>query len=247
MKTPTSWLLEYYDNDIIVIVKLFQGKYSAWYIRLMPKPSTQKPAQARSRKTEQELITALERLLSSKAIGELTVAEIAAEAGLTTGAIYRRFKDKQDLLRAAFDRFLEKTEKNSAHLATKGATLENRDLLRLVIGGTLQFTLENIAIMRAASSLNDIPSFGRMKEARNVAADALAEQLTTSSLPADELKRRVRFILRMATAVGRDTFLAGPGAGGMESPSESQLLEPRESMKQLVDDLTDTSVAYLQI
>jgi len=173
--------------------------------------------------------------------------EIASEAGLTTGAIYRRFKDKRDLLRAAFDRFLEKTEDNSARLTSEGQDLADRDLLRLVIEGTLNFTLEHIVIMRAASSLNDLPSFERMRAARNLAADALAARLSTSSLPTRELNRRVRFTLRLVTAVGRDTFLAGAGASGTATSLDGYLDEHQESMKQLSLDLMYTAVAYLQI
>jgi len=66
-----------------------------------------KPKQARSINTEQRLIDALETLLASRDFSDLTVTELASEAGLTTGAIYRRFEDKEDLLRTAFHRFVE--------------------------------------------------------------------------------------------------------------------------------------------
>lgn len=210
-------------------------------------PSPQQPIQARSRKTQQNLVDALERLLSSKSIGELTVAEIAAQAGVTTGAIYRRFKDKQDLLRAAFDRFLEKTEENGARLMLEGAELGNRELLKLVIEGTLHFTLQHLDIMRAASALNDMPSFERMRSARNLTADIVAERLVTSALPVGVLKHRVRFTLRLVTAVVRDTFLAGPGAHGIDSSVDNYLDEHKDAMDQLVSDLMETSVPYLQI
>lgn len=72
----------------------------------MPQEMTFAPVQERSQKTEQNLLDALEKLLVKKSITDLTVAEIAAEAGVTTGAIYRRFKDKQHLLQSAFIRFL---------------------------------------------------------------------------------------------------------------------------------------------
>ena len=70
-------------------------------------PTNQRPKQARSLRTEQALLDALEALLSRKSFVDLTVSELAREAGLTTGAIYRRFKDKEDVLRAAFQRFYE--------------------------------------------------------------------------------------------------------------------------------------------
>lgn len=213
----------------------------------MPLPASQAPTQDRSRKTREELIDALERLLSDKSIGELTVAEIASEAGMTTGAIYRRFKDKQDLLRAAFDRFLEKTEQSSSRLATEAGALSDRELLRMVIESTLKFTRDHIPIMRAASSLNDLPSFERMSKARQRIADEISELLGSSSLPHGELNRRIRFTLRVVTAVGRDTFLAGPGATQATSETDKELGMGKKAMDQLVNDLFDTSASYLEI
>lgn len=213
----------------------------------MSPPSPRKPLQARSQKTEQDLVTALEQLLSSKSISELTVAEIAIEAGVTTGAIYRRFRDKQDLLRAAFDRFLEKTEENGGRLVSEGKEMDDRELMRHAIEGTLHFTLQNIAIMRAASSLNDLASFERMRSARNLVADIVAKHLTSSGLAPEELQHRARFTFRTVTAVGRDTFLAGAGASGAGLSAVDHLNEKNEIIQQLVSDLMDTTTPYLQI
>lgn len=52
-----------------------------------------KPArQQRSRKTRDDLLHALERVLRTKDFYEISVAEVAAEAGVTAGSIYRRFE-----------------------------------------------------------------------------------------------------------------------------------------------------------
>lgn len=213
----------------------------------MSPPSPRKPLQARSQKTEQNLVTALEQLLCSKSISELTVAEIAIEAGVTTGAIYRRFRDKQDLLRAAFDRFLEKAEENGGRLVSEGKEMDDRELMRHAIEGTLHFTLQNIAIMRAASSLNDLASFERMRSARNLVADIVAKHLASSGLPPEELQHRARFTFRVVTAVGRDTFLAGPGASGAGLATADHLNEKNQIIQQLASDLMDTTTPYLQI
>jgi len=160
---------------------------------------------------------------------------------VTTGAIYRRFRDKQDLLRAAFDRFLEKTEENGVRLIAEGKEMDDRELVRYAIEGTLLFTLQNIAIMRAASSLNDLASFERMRSARNLVADIVARRLTTSGLPPEVLQHRTRFTFRMVTAVGRDTFLAGPGASDVGASGADHLSEKNDIIQQLVSDLMDTT------
>lgn len=55
--------------------------------------------QARSRESLERLLTATETLLArDRALEELKVSEIAAEAGLSVGAFYARFKNKASLL-----------------------------------------------------------------------------------------------------------------------------------------------------
>ena len=54
---------------------------------------TQKP-----NKRKQRIIDAAIRVIKKKSIEEATVREIAAEAGLTSGAIYHHYKNKDDLM-----------------------------------------------------------------------------------------------------------------------------------------------------
>ncbi|MGA3211084.1 MAG: TetR/AcrR family transcriptional regulator [Terriglobales bacterium] len=57
------------------------------------------PQQARSRASEERLIQATRHLLQEKGLKGATIPRIAARAGLTAGAVYRRFRDKDELLR----------------------------------------------------------------------------------------------------------------------------------------------------
>jgi AcrR family transcriptional regulator len=57
------------------------------------------PQQARSRESEERLLQATRRLLQEKGLRGATIPRIAARAGLTAGAVYRRFPDKDALLR----------------------------------------------------------------------------------------------------------------------------------------------------
>jgi AcrR family transcriptional regulator len=63
------------------------------------------PQQSRSQATLERLLDAAERVLASKSFGEATLAEIVEEAGVTVGAFYRRFPDKDALLHHLDDRF----------------------------------------------------------------------------------------------------------------------------------------------
>ena len=199
----------------------------------------QKPKQARSIKTEQALLDALERLLVEKPFGDLTVSELAREAGLTTGAIYRRFADKNDVLRAAFQRFLDRTETHDAEYPME---LSDDEVLARYFTELMEFTMANIHLMRAANNLNDLSAFDQMTGARSVSAGWLASRLRTSSLSDDELLKRCRFVLRVATATYRDTFLSGRGAISSRS---SYKREHRRELEALVKDMVELAQSHL--
>ncbi len=63
--------------------------------------------QARSQATLERLLDGAEALISDKGFDDVTVAEIAARAGFSVGAVYSRFQDKQGVLHALQDRFVE--------------------------------------------------------------------------------------------------------------------------------------------
>jgi AcrR family transcriptional regulator len=76
-----------------------------------------RPAQqARSQQTLERLLDAAEALIADKGFDDVTVAEIAARAGFSVGAVYSRFRDKRAVLHCLQDRFVEE-----AHLTTDSA------------------------------------------------------------------------------------------------------------------------------
>src|SRR2546422_8196646 len=64
------------------------------------------PKQARSHATRERLLDALAVLLEERSYSEISVADIARAAGLTTGAVYARFGDKRGVAVALIERFL---------------------------------------------------------------------------------------------------------------------------------------------
>ncbi|XLM21039.1 TetR family transcriptional regulator, partial [Chromobacterium piscinae] len=54
--------------------------------------------------TRQQLLDAAERLFSERGVSRTTLADIAAAAGLTRGAVYWHFQNKLDLYRAMLAR-----------------------------------------------------------------------------------------------------------------------------------------------
>ena len=73
------------------------------------------PQQARSRESLRKLLRAAAEVLGQRGVDGATVPRIAAHAGLTPGAIYRRFKDKDALLEAVILGILERQDERLKH------------------------------------------------------------------------------------------------------------------------------------
>ena len=68
------------------------------------------PQQARSRESLNKLLRAAQEVLGQKGLEGATIPVIAQHAGLTPGAVYRRFRDKDALLEAAILRMLKRQD-----------------------------------------------------------------------------------------------------------------------------------------
>jgi AcrR family transcriptional regulator len=65
------------------------------------------PRQHRSQETLHRILDAAEQVLAHKSFNEATLAEIVERAGVTVGAFYRRFPDKDALLHHLDERFFD--------------------------------------------------------------------------------------------------------------------------------------------
>src|SRR4051812_49035861 len=63
------------------------------------------PRQHRSQETLDRILDAAEHVLDAKPFAEATLGEIMDRAGVTVGAFYRRFPDKDALLHLLDERF----------------------------------------------------------------------------------------------------------------------------------------------
>jgi AcrR family transcriptional regulator len=78
----------------------------------MRKPiQTLAPQQARSRESLNKLLKAAVEVLGQRGVAGTTIPRIAAHAGLTPGAVYRRFRNKDVLLETAILHILEDQHK----------------------------------------------------------------------------------------------------------------------------------------
>ena len=113
-----------------------------------------KPAlQPRSQATRDKLIAALERLLRTRAFENISVAEIAREAGVSVGAVYTRFENKDAFIPVLFELYKLRL---SDHEAEQRAEAEHdgdeslRGVLRRTLRVGAQFMEREAHLMRAA-------------------------------------------------------------------------------------------------
>ena len=79
----------------------------------MQRDSAPAPQQQRSRETLQRLLAATIKVLEQRGLEGALIPEIAAAAHVAPASVYRRFKDKDALLRAAFLHALERSEQGN--------------------------------------------------------------------------------------------------------------------------------------
>lgn len=110
-----------------------------------------KPAlQERSRKTQAAIVDALERLLRHKSFEEVSVAEIAREAGISVGAVYRRFENKDALIPVLFDLYRARVTEKQKDLEENPPQPEDlRSALRLSMEMSWQSFCDDGHLLRA--------------------------------------------------------------------------------------------------
>jgi AcrR family transcriptional regulator len=79
-------------------------------------PRFRPPQQTRSQETLDRILDAAERVLEEKSFTEATLAEIMERAGVTVGAFYRRFPDKDALLHLLDERFFKEMKERADEL-----------------------------------------------------------------------------------------------------------------------------------
>lgn len=82
----------------------------------MTTPRFRPPQQTRSQETLDRILDAAEKVLEEKSFTEATLAEIMERAGVTVGAFYRRFPDKDALLHLLDERFFHEMHQRADEL-----------------------------------------------------------------------------------------------------------------------------------
>jgi AcrR family transcriptional regulator len=123
----------------------------------MPRRTRAAHHQERSRETASRLLEAAEGVLEKRGLKGASVPEIARRAGVSPASIYRRFVDKDGLLREVFERFFERAIKvNDEALEPsrwQGTSLE-KSVCALVTGMVAAYS-QRPGLLRAVISYSE--------------------------------------------------------------------------------------------
>lgn len=207
-------------------------------------PSSRPPQQERSRRTLSRLLAATIWTLDEHGLEGTTIPRIARVADVSPATVYRRFKDKQALLRAAFLHMLERSnEANREHLGDMLAhgSLERaaRKLIDLMF---MQFR-KHPGLMQALEQFlenDDDPSF--VSAAQGIVADNLGQVIKAMLAHRSEMTHP-----DPESAVRIATLTANTAIGTIAFKPRSQwgTLQPMTD-EALADEFARAYVAYLK-
>ena len=136
-----------------------------------PVPPVRSTQADRSARTRSALIESAARGLSRYGYGNLVLADVAAEAGYTRGAVYHQFRDKEDLVLAVIEATFEAWrsevgfDRLDGHrgdpvgallaLARGHAVFCRRDVARLVMALRLEFSGQDHPVGNAIEQVYD--------------------------------------------------------------------------------------------
>ena len=132
-------------------------------------------SQRRSQDTLERLLTAAEDALREEGPDGATLRGIADRAGVSVGIVYRRFPDKDTILRAVYIRFFERSaSRNRESLASAHwEQLTLPTVARRLIEGIVAGYQANQPLLRALilyARTHDDPDFKRRAQALNATA-----------------------------------------------------------------------------
>ena len=173
------------------------------------------PQQERSRQTAARLLRAAEEILEERGLDEASVPEIAKRAGVSPASIYRRFADKDGLLRAVSERFFDEAAKtNEAALQPghwRAVSLEKS--VRALVAGMVAGYSERAGLLRAVLTYGERhPNAAFRRRALQLREHSVAGVARILLLHAKEIRhpqpqKAVRFALQLVALALRERIL----------------------------------------
>ena len=141
--------------------------------------------QTRSRKTLETVLAAAEALVASKGVKSLTMDAVAAQAGVSKGAVLHHFRSKDALIAGMVSRQLEAIRAGRRSEAEELPDRQNRALLAVLAQSSKRFRDEvgfppalMVAAIENSECLGEIRAYGD-DTFRQIRADSTAPEEST--------------------------------------------------------------------
>jgi len=173
------------------------------------------PVQERSRKSLQRMLDSAEFILARHGLQGATLPRIAAHAKLSPASVYRRFRDKDALMAAVFERL---TRRSSSSTATAVAADSVRQLgleqfARNIIGAMIRGYRTDAGLSRATVKYTEQHwNVDFVKKARESEARSFQQMVGTFMIWHDQIKHpepelAIRFAFVIVALVLRELIL----------------------------------------
>ena len=177
---------------------------------MAPTPKISPPRQPRAQATLVRVLEAAEAMLAEGLFEDMTMASLAERAGVAVGTIYTRFRTKEDLLPALFERHNHAVVER---VATLQADLEQRTTMRERLTAVVRFAVQYHETHRGL--LRALTHFVRAHP-ESASAQVMAERqdqyrgiatLVAGPRAGASRRARIEFALGVVNSVCRDQIL----------------------------------------
>jgi AcrR family transcriptional regulator len=179
--------------------------------------------------TRAKVLSAARRLFSESGYEGATIRDIAAEAGMSTGAVFANFTDKSDLFREIMVADMEALIEAMRDGASRGRGVDDT-MLKLFMAG-YAFYKSRLPLARAAFGISWMPEQGH--ELRNlppvqVIRDLFVEQLVQGVERGElsqeaEVKLRSQMLFDCYLANFEDAIFGGWSLDALQAKSKDQI------------------------
>jgi AcrR family transcriptional regulator len=198
------------------------------------------PLQGRSQQTVQRVLDAASSLLEQTPLEELTTTRIAAEAGLSIGALYRFFPDKQTIIDAIAVRHVEQFRASLVGTVLKTVAAQLTKLQKLSPGAFLSAIIDAYIVY-----LDAHPDFRAISFGRHISAATRERQVSPDSGVTALLKRFMLEQLDAADTAELDLKLRIVSEAGERLIAHAYEQPAREERDRVIAEMKKMLASYL--
>ena len=190
----------------------------------MGHPQALPTVQERGRSSLERLLTAAERTLETAGLEGATVPAIARRAGMSVGNVYKRFADKDALLRAVYERFFSEALASNAFALDPGTWegIPTTEVVATLVTGMIEGYRSRRALIRGlllyAQTHADAGFRARAEDLR-LRSLGLFERLLRDrreDIGHPQPERAIRFVVMLIARALENAVMSDEG-GGMSS------------------------------